>query len=140
MRKFQTQATCHRSGAGKGARWVSSPRSQVGGLTLKPRSGCPNPGAERVSSLRSREGVLTLGPIGCPHPSPRAASGPTWSKSYQDNLVARAEVAVVLHHPLRDLDMTFPGRRTNTPCLSVSRRSPPSASRCRCTTGHRRTC
>ena len=40
---------------------------------------------------------------------------------------------MVLHLPLRDLDNIFQGCRTNTPCLSVAHRSPPSASQCLCT-------
>ena len=147
VRKFRTKATCHRSVVGKGARWVSSPRSQVGVLTQKPRSGCPHPRAERVSSLCCRESVLTQEPRGCPRPWTFWVSSPVrvppvvlLSKSCQDNLAARAEVAVVLHQPLRDPGMTFPGRRTSEPCWSVSRRWLPSASQCWSTTGHHRTC
>ena len=147
VRKFRTQATCHRSVAGKGARWVSSSRSQVGVLTQKPRSECPHPRAERVSSLRSRESVLTRAervssPLGFLGVLTRVRVPPVelLSKSCQDNLAARAEVAVVLHQPLRDPGMTFPGRHNSEPCLSVSGRWLPSASQCWSTTGHRRTC
>ena len=68
---FRHRSHVSRSGAGKSARWVSSPKSRVGVLTQKMWSGCSHQ-EQRVSSLRSREG-----PIGCPHPSPRAASWPT---------------------------------------------------------------
>ena len=112
-----------------GAEWVSSPRSRgVGVLTLLPRE-CPHSRAERVSSPLDFLDVLTrVPPVGL------------LSKSCQDNLAARAEVAVVLHQPLRDPGMTFPGRRTSEPCWSVSRRWLPSASQCWSTTVHPRTC
>ena len=120
---------------------------KVGVLTQEP-SGCPHPEAEEwVSSPKSREeprefpnsrashldflGVLTR---------VRVPLVDLLCKSCQDNLAARAEVAVVLHQPLRDPGVTFPGRRTSEPCLSVLRRSLPSASQCWSTTGHRRTC
>ena len=124
VQKFRTQATCHRSDAGKGAKWVSSPRSQVGVLTQEPRSGCPHPRAERVSSLRSRESVLTQ-PMDFLRVLTRVRVPPVdqLSKSCQNNLAARAEVAVVLHQPLRDPGMTFPGRRTSEPCLFHAGRS-----------------
>ena len=120
----------------------------MGVLTQKPRSGCPHPRAERVSSLRSRESVLIQEPRGVSSPLDflgvltrvRVPPVDLLSKSCQDNLAARAEVAVVLHQPLRDPGMTFPGRRTSEPCWSVSRRWLPSASRCWSTTGHLRTC
>ena len=116
-----------------GAKWVSSPRSRGVGVLTQEQRECPHSGAERVSSLKSREGVLTLGLIRMPLVD-------LLSKSCQNNLAARAEIAVVLHQPLRDPGMTFPGRRTSEPCLSVSRRSLSSASRCWSTMGHRRTC
>ena len=138
VRKFRTQATCHRSVAGKGARPVSSPRSQEGVLTQsresvltqKPRE-CPHSRTERVSSPLDFLGVLTR---------VRVPPVDLLSKSCQNNLAARAEVAVVLHQPLRDPGMTFPGRRTSEPCWPVSLRSLPLASQCWSTTGHRRTC
>ena len=114
LRKFRSKATCHRSVAGKGARWVSSPRSRVGVLTQNPRSGCPHPRAERVSSLCCRESVLTQEPRGCPHSwtfwvsSPESACRQlTYLVSLAKITAARAEVAVVLHQPLRDPGMTF---------------------------------
>ena len=148
VRKFRTKATCHRLVAGRGAK--------VGVLTQEP-SGCPDPEAEEwMSSPKSRESVLTLLPRECPHSRAERVSSPLdflgvltrvrvppidlLSKFCQDNLAARAEVAVVLHQPLRDPDMTFPGRRTSEPCWSVSRRWLPSASQCSSTTGHHRTC
>ena len=129
---------------------------KVGVLTQEP-SGCPHPEAEEwVSSPKSRESVLTLLPRECPHSRVERVSSPLdflgvltrvrvppvdlLSKSCQDNLAVRAEVAVVLHQPLRDPGMTFPGRRTSEPCWSVSRRWLPSASQCWSTTGHHRTC
>ena len=100
----------------------------VGVLTQEP-SGCPHPEAEEwVSSPKSRESVLTQEPRECPHSRAERVSSPLdllgvrvppvdlLSKSCQNNLAARAEVAVVLHQPLRDPDMTFPGRRTSAPC------------------------
>ena len=122
-----------------------------GVLTQEP-SGCPHPEAEEwVSSPKSRESVLTQEPRECTHSRAERVSSPLdvlgvltrvriLSKSCQNNLAARAEVAVVLHQRLRDPGMTFPGRRTSEPCWSVSRRSLPSASQCWSTTGHRRTC
>ena len=123
-----------------GAKWVSSPRSRgVGVLTQEQR--------ERVSSLCCRESVLTQEPRGCPHPwtfwvsSPESACRQlTYLVSFAKITAARAEVAVVLHQPLRDPGITFPGRRTSEPCWSVSRRWLPSASQCSSTTGHHRTC
>ena len=85
---------------------MSSPRSRgVGVLTLEQRE-CHR-GAKRVSSPLDLLGVLT-----------RVCVLPVdlLSKSCQNNLAARAEGAVVLHQPLRDPDMTFPGRRTSAPC------------------------
>ena len=96
---------------------------KLGVLTQEP-SGCPHPEAEEwVSSPKSRE---------CPHSGAERMSSPLdlldvltrvrvppvdlLSKSCQNNLATRAEVAVVLHQHLRDPDMTFPGRRTNAPC------------------------
>ena len=83
----------------------------MGVLTQKPRSGCPHPRADRVSSLRSRESVLTKSREGV-----RVPPVDLLSKSCQNNLAAGTEVAVVLHQPLRDPGMTFPGRRTSEPC------------------------
>ena len=128
---------------------------KVGVLTQEP-SGCPHPEAEELrSSPKSRESVLTQEPRECPHSRAERVSSPVdllgvltrvrmppvdlLSKSCQNSLAALAEVVVVLHQPLRDPDMTFPGRLTSAPCLSVSRRSLPSASQCWSTTG-RRTC
>ena len=104
-----------------GAKWVSSPRSREVGVLTQEQRECPHSGAERVSSLKSREGVLTLGLLGV-LTRVRVPPADLLSKSCQDNLAARAEVAVVLHQPLRDPDMTFPGRRTSEPCWSVSHR------------------
>ena len=104
--------------------WVSSPKSRESVLTQEPRE-CPHSRAERVSSPLDFLGVLT---------QVRVPPVDLLSKSCQNNLVARAEVAVVLHQPLRDPGMTFPGRCTSEPCLSVSRRLLPSASRCWSTT------
>ena len=84
--------------------WVSSPKGRESVLTQEPRE-CPHSGAERVSSLLDFLGVLT-----------RVPPVDLFSKSCQNNLAARAEVAVVLHQPLRDPGMTFPGRRTSEPC------------------------
>ena len=81
--------------------WVSSPKSRE-----EPRE-CPHLRAERVSSPLDFLGVLTR---------VRVPPVDLLSKSCQSNLAARAEVAVVLHQPLRDPDMTFPGRRTSAPC------------------------
>ena len=106
----------------------------MGVLTQGP-SGCPHPEAEEwVSSPKSRESVLTQEPRECPHSRAERMSSPLdflglltqvrvppvdlLSKYCQNNLAARAEVAVVLHQPLRDPGMTFPGRRTSEPCLS----------------------
>ena len=105
---------------------------KVGVLTQEP-SGCPHPETEEwVSSPKSRESVLTQEPRECPHSRAERVSSPLdllgvltrvrmppvdlLSKSCQNNFEAQAEVAVVLHQPLRDPDMTFPGCRTSVPC------------------------
>ena len=76
----------------------------MGVLTQEQRE-CPHSGAERVSSPLDLLGVLT-----------RVRVPPFDSESCQNNLAARAEVVVVLHQPLRDPGMTFPGHRTSEPC------------------------
>ena len=89
------------------AKWVSSPRSRGMGVLTQEQRECPHSWAERVSSPLDLFGV---------HTRVRVPSVDLLSKSCQNNLAAWAEVAVVLHQHLRDPDMIFPGRRTNTPC------------------------
>ena len=86
---------------------MSSPRSRGVGVLTQEQRECPHSGAERVSSPLDLLGVLTR---------VRVPPDDLLSKSCKNNLAARAEVAVVLHQPLWDPDMTFPGRRTSAPC------------------------